>query len=372
MPRHFTLLKKSKKSDARRTLLKTPHGDIQTPAFMPVGTQGTVKTLTPRDLEEAGSQIILSNTYHLYVRPGLEVIEKAGGLHKFMGWKGPILTDSGGFQVFSLSKLRKLTEDGVTFNSYFDGREIKLTPEEVIRAQEVIGSDIAMVFDECPPYPCEKPEVKRALDVTIRWMERAKKAHKMKSQLLFGIVQGGVYDELREEALERTVALGFDGYALGGVSVGEPDEERIKIMREFGPKLPEDKPRYLMGIGTPLDFLEGVAGGVDLFDCVNPTRYGRNGSAFTREGLLVIRNASYTLDQGPLDPKCSCYSCRNFSRSYLRHLVNTNEILGVHMLSLHNVHFFLEFMTEIREAIDRDEFETFAENFKSHYNPEKR
>jgi queuine tRNA-ribosyltransferase len=350
----------------------TLRGAIETPAFMPVGTQGTVKTLTPRELEESGAQIILSNTYHLYVRPGLEVIEKAGGLHSFMGWQKPILTDSGGFQVFSLSKLRKLDEDGVTFNSYFDGREIRLTPEEVIRAQEIIGSDIAMVFDECPPYPAEKNDVKKAVDLTLRWLKRAKDVHKKKDQLLFGIVQGGVFDDLREEALKRTVDLDFDGYALGGVSVGEPDEDRIRVMNHFGSKLPEDKPRYLMGIGTPLDFLEGVRSGVDLFDCVNPTRYGRNGSAFTREGLLVIRNSTYTFDLKPLDEKCSCYACRNFSRSYLRHLINAKEILGVHMLSLHNVFFFLDLMREAREAIDQEKFETFAEDFKRNYNPNLR
>jgi queuine tRNA-ribosyltransferase len=372
MQNHFKLLKKSSHSHARRTVIKTPRGEIQTPEFMPVGTQGTVKTVSPRELEEAGTQIILSNTYHLYVRPGLEIIENAGGLHNFMGWQKPLLTDSGGFQVFSLSNLRKLTEEGVTFNSYFDGKQIHLTPEEVIRAQEIIGSDIAMVFDECPPYPCEKDKIKKALDLTVRWMERAKTVHRKKDQLLFGIVQGGVYDDLRDEALKKTVALDFDGYALGGVSVGEPDEERIGIMHKFGSKLPEDKPRYLMGIGTPLDFLEGVASGVDIFDCVNPTRYGRNGSAFTREGLLVIRNGTYAKDLKPLDEKCGCYACQNFSRSYIRHLINTNEILGHRLLSFHNIYFFLDFMRDIREAIDNDKFETFAESFKSHYNPDIR
>jgi len=368
----FKLLKKSQKSHARRGVITTARGEIQTPEFMPVGTQGTVKTLSPRELEESGTQIILANTYHLYVRPGLEIIEEAGGLHRFMGWKKPILTDSGGFQVFSLSRLRKLSEEGVVFNSYFDGREIKLTPEEVVRAQEVIGSDIAMVFDECSPYPCEKKEVKRALDITVRWMERARQAHKGNGQLLFGIVQGGVYDDLRQEALDRTLQIDFDGYALGGVSVGEPDEDRIRIMHKFGHQLPEAKPRYLMGIGTPLDFLEGVASGVDLYDCVNPTRYGRNGTAFTRSGKLVIRNGSYAKDQRPLDESCQCYACQNFSRSYLRHLVNTSEVLGARMLSLHNVHFFLAFLREIREAIDQDRFETFAENFKTGYNPDQR
>ncbi len=371
-PKHFKLIKKSPKSHARRAVIQTAHGEIQTPDFMPVGTQATVKTLSPQDLEESGAQIILSNTYHLYVRPGLEIIENAGGLHKFMGWSKPILTDSGGYQVFSLSNLRKLTEDGVTFNSYFDGRKIHLTPEEVIRAQEVIGSDIAMVFDECSPYPCPKEDVKKALDLTVRWMERAKAVHKKRDQLLFGIVQGGVYDELRQEALRRTVELDFDGFALGGVSVGEPDEDRIGIMRKFGHQLPENKPRYLMGIGTPLDFLEGVRSGVDMFDCVNPTRYGRNGSAFTREGLLVIRNGAYAKDLRPLDEKCKCYACRNFSRSYLRHLINTSEILGHRLLSYHNVYFFLDLMREIRTAIDQDKFETFAESFKTNYNADLR
>jgi queuine tRNA-ribosyltransferase len=369
---HFSLIKKSSHSHARRGVIRTAHGDIQTPDFMPVGTQATVKTLSPRELEEAGSQIILSNTYHLYARPGLDVIENAGGLHNFMNWKKPILTDSGGFQVFSLAKLRKLTEEGVTFNSYFDGREVKFTPEEVMRAQAVIGSDIAMVFDECPPYPATQEQIKKSLDLTVRWMERAKAVHNKKDQLLFGIVQGGTYDDLRQEAVERTVALDFDGYALGGVSVGEPDMDRIGIMQKFGHRLPEDKPRYLMGIGTPLDFLEGVASGVDVYDCVNPTRYGRNGSAYTRTGMVVVRNGKYTKDLKPIDEKCGCYTCQNFSRSYLRHLTNTQEILGVRLISYHNVYFFLDLMREVRAAIDEDRFETFAEEFKSHYNPEQR
>jgi len=334
---------------------------------MAVGTQGTVKTFTPQELEGVGAQIILGNAYHLYIRPGLDILRKAGGLHAFMGWKGPLLTDSGGYQVFSLAKLRKVTPEGVLFNSHFDGREIFMTPELVIEIQEALGSDIAMVFDECPPFTEDKSLIRKAVELSVAWAQRCKAAHRQEGQALFGIVQGGCFPDLRKESLARTAEIGFDGYALGGFGLGEEQANMFPLLHDIVPQMPEDRVRYLMGIGTPLDILEAVDTGVDMFDCVNPTRYGRNGSAFTRRGKLVIRNASYTEDMAPLDEACGCYTCRTFSRSYLRHLFNCQEILGPRLLSLHNLYFFLDFMREIREAIAKGAFRAFKESFKNQY-----
>lgn len=375
----FEVLHEDSRTHARTGRIKTGHGEIQTPAFMPVATQGSVKAVMPRDLQESGAQIILANAYHLYIRPGIDIIQQFGGLHRFMGWPGPILTDSGGYQVFSLSRLRTISEEGVRFFSHFDGQEIFLTPEKVIEIQEAVGGDIAMIFDECPPPTKDRKKIKESLDLTIRWSGRAKRHHQRESrvllagrQALFGIVQGGMFEDLRLESLERTVALDFDGYALGGLCVGEPKEATVSIFESVIGKMPKDKPRYLMGIGTPLDFLEAVERGADLFDCVNPTRYGRNGTAFTSSGLLVARNGKYQRDEGPIAEDCGCYTCRNFSRSYLRHLVNTQEMLGPQLLSLHNVHFFVNFLKTIREKIRQGRFKEFKKDFANHFDPECR
>jgi queuine tRNA-ribosyltransferase len=339
---------------------------------MPVGTQGTVKALTPRDLEEAGTEILLANAYHLYIRPGIDIIRECGGLHRFMGWSGPILTDSGGYQVFSLSRLRKISEEGVRFQSHFDGSEIFLTPEKMVEVQEALGSDIAMIFDECPPPTKDKNRIRHALELTLRWSERAKRHHRLESQALFGIVQGGTFVDLRRESLERTVEIGYDGYALGGLCVGESKQETLEIFDSILPRMPEEKPRYLMGVGTPIDFLEAVGAGADLFDCVNPTRYGRNGTAFTGTGIIVVRNGKYQTDPRPLAEDCSCYVCKNFSRSYLRHLFNTDEMLGPQLLSVHNVHFFVHFVKTLRQKIREKQFLAFKKNFMNHFDPECR
>ncbi len=368
----FERIKTDLNSHARLGRVRTANGIFDTPAFLPVGTQGSVKTLSPRDLEETGAEIILSNAYHLFIRPGLEIIREAGGLHKFIGWKRPILTDSGGYQIFSLSKFREISEEGVSFNSYFDGKQIFLTPETVVEIQETLGSDIAMVLDECPPPESDRNYLKESLNLTVLWAKRSKKAHKCHDQLLFGIVQGGRFLDLRKESLERTVEIGFDGYALGGVSVGEPHEELEMVVHEMAPRMPEDRVRYLMGVGTPKDLLMGVHAGIDFFDCVNPTRYGRNGSAFTSLGRMVIRNGKYAADQKPVDENCDCYACLNFSRSYIRHLVNCSEILGVRLLSHHNVHFFLSLMRKIRASIQNGTFLSFKKEFESNYNDDLR
>ncbi|MBI3313011.1 MAG: tRNA guanosine(34) transglycosylase Tgt [Candidatus Omnitrophica bacterium] len=368
----FEVLQKDTQTSARIGKMQTAHGLVETPVFMPVATQGSVKAVTPRDLEESGTQIILANAYHLYIRPGIDIIRGFGGLHRFMGWQGPILTDSGGYQVFSLSRLRTISEEGVSFVSHFDGKEIFLTPEKVIEIQEAIASDIAMVFDECPPPTKDRKKIQESLELTIRWSERAKKHHRLKSQALFGIIQGGMFEDLRQESLRQTVALDFDGYALGGLCVGEPKEITFSIFESLIPKMPEEKPRYLMGIGTPVDFLEAVARGADLFDCVNPTRYGRNGTAFTSTGLLVVRNGKYQKDERPIAENCDCYTCRNFSRAYLRHLVNTEEMLGPQLLSLHNVYFFVNFLKTIREQIRQGRFAEFKKDFANHFDPECR
>ena len=368
----FELIRTDSGTSARLGKVRTANGIFDTPAFLPVGTQATVKSLTPRDLEEMGAQAILSNAYHLYIRPGTEIIKQAGGLHRFMGWKRPILTDSGGYQVFSLARLREVSEDGVSFHSHFDGRKIFFTPELVIEIQEALGSDIAMVFDECPPPEKDRNYLKQSLDLTVHWAKRSKEAHKREDQLLFGIVQGGRFLDLRKESLERTVEIGFDGYALGGVSVGEAHHEIESVVREMAPLFPKENVRYLMGVGTPKDLLMGVEAGFDFFDCVNPTRYGRTGTAFTSSGKIVVRNGSYASDQKPVDESCSCYCCANFSRSYIRHLINCHEILGDRLLSHHNVHFFLNLMRKIRESIAAGNFAAFKKEFELNYHDEAR
>lgn len=343
---------------ARLGRLYTPHGVVDTPVFMPVGTQGTVKAMTPEELRVLGAQMILGNTYHLYLRPGVEIIREAGGLHQFMHWDGPILTDSGGYQVFSLAPLRRLTAEGVIFRSHLDGSEHLFTPEKVVAIQEALGSDIAMVLDECPPYPASWEEVAAAVARTTAWAGRSLAAQTTK-QALFGIVQGGVYRDLREQSARELVALDFPGYAIGGLSVGEPKELMYQVLDWTVPLLPPEKPRYLMGVGHPDDIIEAVARGVDMFDCVLPTRLGRHGGALTSFGRLNIRNACYARDFGPLLPGCDCYTCQNYSRAYIHHLVRAGEILGLRLLTTHNLHFLLKLTREIRVAIGRGEFGLF-------------
>src|ERR1700736_1363505 len=351
---------------ARHGRLTTAHGVIDTPAFMPVGTQGSVKAVSPRELREVNAQIVLGNTYHLFVRPGLEVIKHFGGLHKFMNWDGPILTDSGGYQIFSLAKLRKITEEGVNFQNHVDGTPAFISPEIAMEIQATLGSDIAMTLDECPPYPCEREYAARSLEMTTRWAKRSKAANAqhstlnvqrsteeaeqsairnpqsaIKRQLLFGIVQGATFEDLRKQSAQAIVDLDFDGYAVGGVSVGEPEEEMIKAVESSEPFLPNDKPRYTMGLGTPPQLLEMIARGMDMFDCVLPTRLARNGTAFTSTGTLNLKNAEFALDQRPIEEGCECPSCREFARGYIRHLVKAEEILGLRLITLHNLHFYL-------------------------------
>ena len=337
---------------ARRGVLSLVHGSVDTPVFMPVGTYGAVKAMSPEDLVATGSQIILGNTFHLWLRPGLEVIAKHGGLHRFMGWRGPILTDSGGFQVFSLGELRKIGEEGVQFASPINGDRLHLTPEESMRIQEVLDSDVAMAFDECTPYPATEKEAAESMRLSMRWAKRSRESFGRKN-LLFGIVQGGIYEALRDESLDRLNTIGFEGYAIGGLAVGEPKEDRSRILAYLAPKLPAEKPRYLMGMGTPEDLIEAVAAGIDMFDCVLPTRNARNGWLFTRYGDIRIRNARYRDDTAPLDESCTCHTCRNFSRAYLYHLQKTNEILGARLNTLHNLHYYQELMRELRGAIEK-------------------
>ena len=344
---------------ARRGKLTLAHGEVDTPAFMPVGTYGSVKAMSPEELEAIGAQIVLGNTFHLWLRPGLDVIEKHGGLHGFMGWKRPILTDSGGFQVFSLGSLRKISEEGVRFASPINGDPLFLTPEESMRIQQALNSDIAMVFDECTPHPATEREAAESMRLSMRWAERSKKAFSTKN-LLFGIVQGGMYEQLRDESLARLVDIGFDGYAIGGLSVGEPKEDRSRVLQHVAPKLPGDKPRYLMGMGTPEDIVEAVGAGIDMFDCVLPTRNARNGWLFTRHGDIKIRNARYRDDTRPLDERCACYCCRNFSRAYLYHLQKANEILGARLNTQHNLYYYQELMRELRLAVEKNVFSETA------------
>jgi queuine tRNA-ribosyltransferase len=336
---------------ARRGTLELAHGVVETPAFMPVGTYGAVKAMSPDEVAATGAQILLGNTFHLWLRPGLEVIGKFGGLHRFMGWSGPILTDSGGFQVFSLGKLRTIAEDGVRFASPINGDALFLTPEISMEIQEKLNSDIAMAFDECTPYPATEAQAAGSMQLSMRWAERSRKSWKSENAL-FGIVQGGMYERLREESLRQLTGIGFDGYAIGGLSVGEPAQDRARIMRHVAPRMPADKPRYLMGMGTPEDIVGAVREGIDMFDCVLPTRNARNGWLFTRYGDVKIRNARYRDDPRPLDERCACYCCRNFSLSYLYHLQKTNEILGARLNTLHNLHYYQELMATLRAAID--------------------
>jgi len=360
----FELIKTCKQSGARLGRLHTPHGVIDTPIFMPVGTQATVKAMTPEELEDMEAQIILSNTYHLFLRPGHELVEKAGGLHKFMNWHHPILTDSGGFQVFSLGDLRKITEEGVEFRSHLDGAKHFLSPERAIEIENALGADIIMAFDECAPYPAERDYVKKSLERTSRWAARCKEAHKKPDQqALFGIVQGGMYPDLRKQSAEEITAIGFPGYAIGGLSVGEPKPIMYEILEQTTPYLPEDKPRYLMGVGSPDDLLEGVLRGVDMFDCVLPTRIARNGTAMTSVGKVVIKNAKYYDDFSPLDPNCGCYTCRNYTKAYLRHLYKADEILSSRLMTYHNLFFLIELMKNVRQAIMDDRLLDFKDEF---------
>lgn len=364
----YELIKTCKQTGARLGRLHTPHGVIETPIFMPVGTQATVKAMTPEELKDIGSQIILSNTYHLYMRPGHDLVERAGGLHKFMNWDKPILTDSGGFQVFSLGPLRKIKEEGVEFRSHLDGSKHFLSPEKATEIQNALGSDIIMAFDECAPYPADRQYVKNSLERTTRWLERCKAAHKYpERQALFGIVQGGMYKDLREQSAREITAIDLPGYAIGGLSVGEPKEMMYEVLDYTVPLLPEDKPRYLMGVGSPDDLLEGVLRGIDMFDCVLPTRIARNGTAMTSQGKVVVRNASYAEDFTSLDPECDCYTCRNYTKAYLRHLIKCNEILGARLLTIHNLHFLLKLMENVREAIREDRLLDYKKDFFEKY-----
>ncbi len=348
---------------ARRARLEFSRGPIDTPAFMPVGTYGTVKAMTPEELETMGAQIVLGNTFHLMLRPGTEVIEAHGSLHEFMHWERPILTDSGGFQVFSLGKMRKITEEGVAFRSPVDGRRVFMGPEVSMQVQRALGSDIVMIFDECTPYPATEEEAHRSMTLSLRWAQRSREAHGDNPAALFGIVQGGVFEELREASLEGLKAIGFEGYAVGGLSVGEPPEDRWRILDFLSTRLPANRPRYLMGVGTPEDIVEAVRRGIDMFDCVMPTRNARNGHLFTHSGVVRIRNAVHARDTGPLDSECGCYTCRHYSRAYLRHLARCNEILGARLNTIHNLHYYQTLMRGLREAIEAKRLDAFITDF---------
>ncbi len=364
----YELLHVCKQSGARRGVIHTPHGDIQTPIFMPVGTQATVKAMTPEELkEEVKAQIILSNTYHLFLRPGHELIKEAGGLHKFMNWDKPILTDSGGFQVFSLGELRKIKEEGVYFRSHLDGSQKFISPEIAMEIEESLGADIIMAFDECCPYPSTYEYTKNSMERTTRWAKRCKEAHKTTNQALFGIIQGGFYEDLREKSAKDLIDLDLPGYAIGGISVGEPKEEFLKMLKYTTPLMPENKPRYLMGVGTPDYLLEAAMAGIDMCDCVLPTRIARNGTALTSHGKVVVRNATYAEDFTPLDPECDCYTCKNYTRAYIRHLVKCNEILGVRLLSIHNIKFLTNLMERVRIEIENDNLANFVKDFYKKY-----
>ncbi|HKL50274.1 MAG TPA: tRNA guanosine(34) transglycosylase Tgt [Wenzhouxiangellaceae bacterium] len=360
---NFELLAQS--AAARRGRLQFPRGRVETPAFMPVGTYGTVKAMTPEELRGIGAEIILGNTFHLMLRPGTEVIAAHGDLHDFMHWNGPILTDSGGFQVWSLAELRKLDEKGVTFASPVDGDRIFMGPEESMAVQRALGSDIVMIFDECTAYPATLDEARASMERSLRWAERSKTAHGDSSAALFGIVQGGMHAELRAISAAGLIDIGFDGYAIGGLSVGEPEAERIEVLDATCPKLPEDHPRYLMGVGRPEDIVAAVARGIDMFDCVMPTRNARNGHLFTRYGDIKIKNARFRMDTAPLDADCDCYTCRNYSRAYLKHLHRCNEIQGARLATIHNLYYYQQLMRDIRAAIEADEFADFVQKFEA-------
>ena len=355
---HFQVL--ATDGPARVGCITTRHGAVQTPAFMPVGTYGTVKAMSPAELRALGADMVLGNTFHLWLRPGLDVITAHGGLHRFMGWAGPILTDSGGFQVYSLGALRKITEEGVKFQSPVNGDACFLTPEESMRIQRVLDSDIVMVFDECTPYPATHEAASASMELSLRWAERSKRANDGNPNGLFGIVQGGIYEALRDRSLEGLVHIGFDGYAIGGLSVGETKPEMVRILEHVAPRLPADKPRYLMGVGTPADIVQAVGAGIDMFDCVLPTRNARNGWLYTSGGVVKLRNARYRDDLGPLDPACDCYTCSNFTRAYLHHLQRVNEILGARLNTLHNLTYYQKLMRGLRQAITEKRFDAYA------------
>ncbi len=358
----FTLLNTDQQ--ARRGCISFPRGAIQTPAFMPVGTYGTVKAMTPHSIKDIGAHIVLGNTFHLMSRPGVEVIKAHGSLHDFMQWQGPILTDSGGFQVFSLGELRKLTEEGVTFRSPVNGEKVFLSPEVSMQVQRDLGADIVMIFDECTPYPATHAQAKASMELSLRWAERSKQAHGDNPAALFGIIQGGMHPDLRSQSLQGLTEIGFDGYAIGGLSVGEPKSEMIKILDHIGAAMPADKPRYLMGVGTPADLLAAVMRGIDMFDCVMPTRNARNGHLFTSQGVVRIRNSQYRFDKQPLDPNCPCYTCEHFTRAYLHHLDRCKEILGAQLNTIHNCCYYQTFMKDLRTAIEQGKLQLFVEEFQ--------
>ena len=366
-PVTYELLHVCRQSGARLGVLHTPHGDIPTPIYMPVGTSACVKAMTPREMEEIGTKILLSNTYHLHIRPGEDLIREAGGLHRFMGWNGPILTDSGGFQVFSLAGIRKIREEGVMFRSHLDGSKQFIGPEESMDIQQALGSDIAMAFDVCTAYPCDRETAKENMERTHRWAERCKAHHTREDQALFGIVQGAFFKDLRVESAKALAAMDFPGYGIGGLSVGEPKPMMYEMLDEIRPYMPEDKPRYLMGVGTPDCFIEAVIRGVDMFDCVLATRIARNGSVFTSNGRLVVKNGKYARDFTPMDEACDCYACRNFTRAYIRHLFNAKEITGGRLASIHNLRFLIHMMEEIREAIANDRLLDYRREFYERY-----
>ena len=379
MPNNFEVLATDQHSKARRGRLKTAHGMIDTPAFMPVGTQGSIKGVSPRELRELNAQIILGNTYHLFVRPGIHVIKHLGGLHNFMSWDGPILTDSGGYQIFSLAKLRRITDDGVEFQNHIDGARAFISPEIAMEIQAALGSDIAMVLDECVPYPCEYDYAAKSGELTTHWAKRCKavaaslrdaqaaRSTAATNQLLFGIIQGGTFEDLRRASAQASVELDFDGYAVGGVSVGEPEEEMMGAVESAEPLLPPDKPRYAMGLGTPPQLLEMTARGMDMFDCVLPTRLARNGTAFTALGTLNLKNAEFALDKRSIEENCACPACRQFSRGYIRHLIKAEEILGLRLITLHNLYFYLNLMSRARTEIERGTFDQFRKAFVAEY-----
>ena len=363
----YQLLKKDGKTNARHGLLHTNYGTVETPMFMPVGTQATVKTLSPEELKDIHSGVILANTYHLWLRPGEDIVAKAGGLHRFMNYDGPILTDSGGFQVFSLADKKNITEEGVLFKSHINGEKLFLTPEKSIEIQNKLDSDIAMSFDECIPYPASYEYAKKSTERTIRWAKRGKDAHKNENQSLFGIVQGGEYEDLRKWSAQETVKLGFDGYSIGGTSVGEDKPTMYKMIDDAIVYLPEDKPRYLMGVGDPIDILEGVERGVDMFDCVLPTRIARHGNAFTHHGKINLKNAKFKEDFTPIESECNCYACKHYTKAYIRHLIVANETFGQRLLSIHNLRFLIKLVEDLRIAIDKDAFLSYKENFIKEY-----
>lgn len=348
---------------ARRGRMKFERGTVETPAFMPVGTLGTVKGMTPEEVEQTGAQICLGNTFHLMLRPGTSIIQQHGDLHDFMNWDKPILTDSGGFQVFSLGELRRITEEGVTFRSPINGEKILLTPEKSMQVQRELGSDIVMIFDECTPFPATQAEARQSMELSLRWAERSKQAHEGNGAALFGIIQGGMYEELRDISLKGLIDIGFDGYAIGGLSVGEPKEDMMRILEHTAPQMPEQKPRYLMGVGKPEDLVEAVRRGVDMFDCVMPTRNARNGHLFISTGVVKIRNAVHRTDTSPLDENCDCYTCKNYSRAYLHHLDRTNEMLGARLNTIHNLRYYQRVMSDMRDALDNNRFDEFVSEF---------